>query len=347
MTPLLQVEDLTVRFYTKDGVVNAVNGISYTLNEGEILGIVGESGSGKSVSSMAMLRLIPEPPGKIEKGRVVFDGRDLLRIKPSEMYAVRGKEIGVVFQDPMTSLNPVMPVGRQIAEALEVNLGMDRRHAMQEAVRLLDRVGIPQADQRVRDYPHQFSGGMRQRVMIAMAISCHPKLLIADEPTTALDVTIQAQIVDLVKQLQEELNMAVIWITHDLGVIARLAKRVNVMYAGSIVEMAPIKPLFKHPTHPYTYGLLSALPQPETTGDMDLAYIAGTPPDMINLPPGCPFWPRCQFRTRICTEKRPELINVGDERWSACWHIDRILEASTFTASPETQLSGTQKEAHA
>ncbi|MBN1248654.1 MAG: ABC transporter ATP-binding protein [Anaerolineae bacterium] len=338
MRPLLQVSDLTVRFYTKDGVVQAVNGVSYEMAEGDILGLVGESGSGKSVSSMAMLRLIPEPPGRIENGQVLFDGRDLLRIGRNRMHQVRGREIGVIFQDPMTSLNPVMPIGRQIAEAMEVNLGTDSRQAQAEAVRLLERVGIPQADERVNDYPHQFSGGMRQRVMIAMAISCKPKLLIADEPTTALDVTIQAQIVDLVRQLQEELGMAIIWITHDLGVIARLARRVNVMYAGTIVETAPIKPLFRDPAHPYTLGLLRSLPSLETTSEDDLEYIEGAPPDMINLPPGCPFWPRCAYRTQVCTEKRPKLFDVADGHQSACWHIDRVLKTRSPQARQEVTL---------
>ena len=334
MTPLLQVEDLTVRFYTKDGVVNAVNGISYTLNEGEILGIVGESGSGKSVSSMAMLRLIPEPPGKIEKGRVVFDGRDLLRIKPSEMYAVRGKEIGVVFQDPMTSLNPVMPVGRQIAEALEVNLGMDRRHAMQEAVRLLDRVGIPQADQRVRDYPHQFSGGMRQRVMIAMGLSCNPQLLIADEPTTALDVTIQAQILALIKQLRSELNSSVLLITHDLGVVAQTADEVVVMYLGRIVEQAPIRPLMKAPAHPYTRGLLESLPALADVGAGSggggrrerLASIPGSVPSPMDVPAGCPFHPRCRYmRPGLCDRgSPPPLRTLAPGRKVACFRAEEI-----------------------
>jgi oligopeptide transport system ATP-binding protein len=326
---------LTVRFYTKDGVVNAVNGISYAMNEGDILGLVGESGSGKSVSSMAMLRLIPEPPGKIERGEVIFEGRDLLKIKQGRIHKIRGREIGVIFQDPMTSLNPVMPIGRQIAEAMQVNLGMDKGKTRAEVIRLLERVGIPQAEQRIRDFPHQFSGGMRQRVMIAMAISCRPKLLIADEPTTALDVTIQAQIVDLVKQLQEELGMAIIWITHDLGVIARLAERVNVMYGGTIVETAPIKPIFKNPAHPYTLGLLGSLPSLEAGADQDLAFIKGAPPDMINLPPGCPFWPRCSYRTKVCTEKRPDLLDVGDHHRSACWHIDRVRD----TQAPTTKAT--------
>jgi oligopeptide transport system ATP-binding protein len=324
MRTLLDVIDLDVRFYTKDGVVQAVNGISYSMNQGDILGIVGESGSGKSVSSMAMLRLIPEPPGKIEGGQVLFEGEDILRMKTEQMHAVRGNQIAVIFQDPMTSLNPVMPIGNQIAEAMEINLGFDHHKAMKEAAIVLERVGIPQAEKRLGDYPHQFSGGMRQRVMIAMAISCQPKLLIADEPTTALDVTIQAQIVDLVKRLQQEIGMAIIWITHDLGVIARLAKHVNVMYAGTIVESAPIKPIFKTPAHPYTLGLLGSLPSMDLAADQDLTYIEGAPPDMINLPQGCPFWPRCGFRTEICTKDKPELSIVGQNHSAACWHLDRV-----------------------
>lgn len=330
MQTLLEVKDLDVRFYTKDGVVKAVNGISYTMEHGDILGIVGESGSGKSVSSMAMLRLIPEPPGKIEGGQVLLEGRDLLQIKPNQMHTVRGSQVAVIFQDPMTSLNPVMTIGRQIAEAMQINLGMERGKALEEAAAVLERVGIPQAEKRLGDYPHQFSGGMRQRVMIAMAISCRPKLLIADEPTTALDVTIQAQIVDLIKRLQHELGMAVIWITHDLGVIARLAKRVNVMYAGMIVESAPIKPIFKAPAHPYTLGLLGSLPGMDLSSDQELTYIEGAPPDMINLPPGCPFWPRCGYRTEQCTKDRPELTYIADGHSAACWHIDKVRNMQLF-----------------
>ena len=329
MTALLHVKDLEVRFHTKDGIVNAVNGLSYSMEQGDILGIVGESGSGKSVSSMAMLRLIPDPPGKITGGQVLFQGQDLLQLKPRQMHTVRGSQIAVIFQDPMTSLNPVMTIGDQIAEAMQVNLGLDRRKALQETITVLEHVGIPQAGKRLGDYPHQFSGGMRQRVMIAMAISCRPKLLIADEPTTALDVTIQAQIVDLVKRLQEELGMAVVWITHDLGVIARLAKRVNVMYAGVIVESAPIKPLFKTPAHPYTLGLLGSLPGIDLSADQDLNYIEGAPPDMINLPPGCPFWPRCGYRTEHCTQAKPELTAVAADHAAACWHLDRVREFYT------------------
>jgi oligopeptide transport system ATP-binding protein len=332
MAPLLQVEDLEVRFYTKDGEVQAVNGISYSMEQGDTLGLVGESGCGKSVSTMAMLRLIPEPPGKITGGRVLFEGRDLLKMRPSQMHEIRGSQISVIFQDPMASLNPVMTIGNQIAESMQVNLGMDRQQALGQAVELLEYVGIPNAAERIRDYPHQFSGGMRQRVMIAIAISCRPKLLIADEPTTALDVTIQAQIIDLVKRLQQELDMAVIWITHDLGVIARLAKWINVMYAGHIVERGPIVRIFKNPSHPYTIGLLGSLPGLDVTSDQDLRYIEGAPPDMIRLPPGCPFVPRCAYRTEECSAARPDLTGVEADHQAACWNLDRVrLEQSVQT----------------
>jgi oligopeptide transport system ATP-binding protein len=324
MAPLLQVEDLEVRFYTKDGEVQAVNGISYSMEQGDTLGLVGESGCGKSVSTMAMLRLIPEPPGKITGGRVLFEGRDLLKMRPSQMHEIRGSQIAVIFQDPMASLNPVMTIGNQIAESMQVNLGMHRRQALDQAIELLEHVGIPNAADRMRDYPHQFSGGMRQRVMIAIAISCRPKLLIADEPTTALDVTIQAQIIDLVRRLQQELDMAVIWITHDLGVIARLAKWINVMYAGHIVERGPISRIFKNPSHPYTVGLLGSLPGLDVNSDQDLNYIEGSPPDMIRLPPGCPFVPRCAYRTEQCSLARPELVDVELDHSVACWNFDQV-----------------------
>jgi oligopeptide transport system ATP-binding protein len=324
MSPLLEVKNLEVAFDTKYGMVRAVNGITYSIDEGDTLGVVGESGCGKSVSVLSMLRLLPEPPAKITGGQALLNGRDLLRMKYSEINRVRGAEIAIVFQDPMTSLNPVMSIGNQIAESMLVNLGMSHHEAIRKTIQLLERVGIPRAADRMKDYPHQFSGGMRQRVMIAIAISCQPKLLIADEPTTALDVTIQAQIVDLVKQLQEELGMAVIWITHDLGVIARLAKRVNVMYAGSIVEMGPILSIFKHPAHPYTIGLLGSLPGKQVGNDQDLIYIEGSPPDMVRLPKGCPFEPRCFYRTDVCSEKNPDLVSVGEDHQAACWNLELI-----------------------
>jgi len=329
MSHLLEVENLEVVFDTKDGLVRAVNGISYSLDEGDTLGIVGESGCGKSVSVMAMLRLLPEPPARIPGGHVRFAGTDLLAMKRSDMYQVRGKQIAIVFQDPMTSLNPVMTVGGQIAEAVQVNFGVSRAEAINRAIELLQRVGIPQAEERIWDYPHQFSGGMRQRVMIAIAISCGPRLLIADEPTTALDVTIQAQIVDLVKEIQQEMGMAVIWITHDLGVIARLAKKINVMYAGRIVEQGPIKHIFKYPSHPYTVGLLASLPGSEMAREHELRFIQGSPPDMIRLPAGCSFAPRCSFRTERCDQEQPALTEVGDGHLAACWHLDTVRASQT------------------
>ncbi len=332
--PLLDVQDLEVAFFTKDGVVAAVNGISYRLDHGDILGIVGESGCGKSVSSLALLRLIPEPPARILGGRALFDAgtggpRDLLKMAPEELRGVRGSQIAVIFQDPMTSLNPVMTIGNQIAEAVRVNLGQDARTARKRAIEVLSYVGIPRAAERLDDYPHQFSGGMRQRVMIAIAISCQPRLLIADEPTTALDVTIQAQIVELVKRLQAEMGMAVIWITHDLGVIARLARRVNVMYAGSIVEMAPIRDIFHAPCHPYTLGLLNSVPRPNLPRDAELDYIDGAPPDMVRLPTGCAFHPRCAYRRERCLSEKPPLLPVDAEHGAACWYWEEVRAAST------------------
>jgi oligopeptide transport system ATP-binding protein len=332
MSPLLEVKDLEVAFFTKDGVVRAVNGISYSMEEGDTLGVVGESGCGKSVSCMAMLRLIPEPPGKITGGQVLFDGTDLVQMDRNDLHSIRGGKIAVIFQDPMASLNPVMNIGEQIAEAITVNLGYSHKQAMDRTIELLTRVGIPLAEDRVKDYPHQFSGGMRQRVMIAMAISCQPKLLIADEPTTALDVTIQAQIVDLVQSLQRELGMAVIWITHDLGVIARIAKRVNVMYAGFIIESGPAKDVFKHPRHPYTVGLLGSVPKPDVLGNQSLHYIDGTPPDMLRLSEGCSFYPRCPYRGAGCEQGRPTLVEVSEGHVAACWQVDAVAAAQAETA---------------
>ncbi|RLC73457.1 MAG: peptide ABC transporter ATP-binding protein [Chloroflexi bacterium] len=320
MTTLLEVKGLKTRFYTQDGVVHAVNGISYTLDEGETLGIVGESGCGKSVSVLSTMRLIPEPPGKIVGGQVIFEGEDLLKMPMDEIRRVRGNKIAMIFQDPMTSLNPVLTIGRQVEEALELHMGMSRSQARQRAIELLQMVGIPQAEDRIDDYPHQFSGGMRQRVMIAMALSCNPQILIADEPTTALDVTIQAQIVDLVKRLRDEIGMAVIWITHDLGIIAGLADKVIVMYAGYIVETAPVKELYGDPRHPYTIGLLGSLPRLDAHQSRRLVSIEGLPPDLIDLPPGCPFAPRCDYIIDRCLEENPPLEVVGPNNHRiACW----------------------------
>ncbi len=321
MSTLLEVKDLETRFYTQDGVVKAVNGITYSLDEGETLGIVGESGCGKSVSVLSLMRLIPDPPGKITNGEVLFEGIDLLKMDMEEIRHVRGNKIAMIFQDPMTSLNPVLTIGRQVSEALELHMGMDKSQARDRTIELLEMVGIPQAEQRIDDYPHQFSGGMRQRVMIAMGLSCNPRILIADEPTTALDVTIQAQIVELVKRLRDELGMAVIWITHDLGVVAGLVDRVNVMYAGYIVETGPVKDIYARPRHPYTIGLLGSLPRLDESAHEKLRSIEGLPPDLISPPPGCPFAPRCDYVIDRCLEENPLLEPVGIDHDTACWNL--------------------------
>ncbi|MCJ7738220.1 MAG: ABC transporter ATP-binding protein [Anaerolineae bacterium] len=321
---LLEVRDLTTRFYTEEGTVFAVDGVSYNLDEGETLGVVGESGCGKSVHALSIMRLIPIPPGRIEKGEVFFRGRDLLKISGDEMRSVRGAQISMVFQDPMTSLNPVLTVGFQITEALELHLGMSDKDARARAAELLTIVGIPESVQRLDDYPHQFSGGMRQRAMIAMALSCNPMILIADEPTTSLDVTIQAQIIDLVKRLQAKLGMTVIWITHDLGVVAGLAQRVNVMYAGRVVETGEVKAIYGNPRHPYTIGLLGSLPRPDQAHGEKLFSIKGEPPDLLMLPDGCPFAPRCEYRVERCVHERPSLTEMESRHFSACWEIERV-----------------------
>jgi oligopeptide transport system ATP-binding protein len=316
---LLEVKGLKTRFFTEDGVVNAVNGITYDLEEGEALGIVGESGCGKSVSVLSVMRLIPQPPGKIVGGEVFFEGRDLLKMDPEDVRKVRGNRMAMVFQDPMTSLNPVLTIGRQIDEALELHMGMDKHQARQRTVELLEMVGIPEAANRADDYPHQFSGGMRQRVMIAMALSCNPRVLIADEPTTALDVTIQAQITDLVKRLRDDIGMATIWITHDLGVVAGLAEKLIVMYAGYIVERASVKDVYGDPRHPYTIGLLGSLPRLDETRKKRLYSMRGLPPDLIDLKPGCPFAPRCDYVIDRCWEETPPLEPVAIGHEIACW----------------------------
>lgn len=327
MGTLLEVRNLKTEFHTQDGVVHAVNGVTFSLEEGETLGLVGESGCGKSVSMLSVMRLIPIPPGKIPSGEVVFQGQDLLKLKDEEMRQIRGNKIAMVFQDPMTSLNPVLTIGRQITEALELHLGMTHEQARKRAAELLKMVNIPEAETHLDDYPHQFSGGMRQRVMIAMGLSCSPQLLIADEPTTALDVTIQAQIVDIVKRLKRELGMAIIWITHDLGVIAGLADRINVMYAGFIVETAPNKEIFANPLHPYTLGLLGSIPRLDEARKEKLTPIEGLPPDLIAMPPGCPFYERCRFRTQKCLEENPPLMSVGVRHWSACWNWEEVKKS--------------------
>jgi len=320
MKPLLEVKNLTTRFKITGGYVHAVNGISYQLSEGDSLGVVGESGCGKSVSMLTLLRLIPQPPGEIPAGEVWYGGRDLLKLPPEQMRHVRGKEIAMIFQDPMTSLNPVMSIGRQITEMLELHMAMNRKQARERAAELLSMVGIPRAADRLDDYPHQFSGGMRQRVMIAMALSCAPQILIADEPTTALDVTIQAQIVDLVKRLRDELGMAIVWITHDLGVVARLVANVIVMYAGYIIERAPVKELYAQPSHPYTLGLLGSLPRLDELERRRLVSIEGAPPDLVDLPQGCPFAARCPYVIERCRQENPPLRSIGPDHEVACWY---------------------------
>ena len=332
--PLIEVNDLRTHFYTQDGVVKAVNGVSFYVNEGETLGIVGESGCGKSVSVLSVMRLIPQPPGKIVDGKVSFQGLDLLKVSDDEIRQVRGNKIAMIFQDPMTSLNPVLTIGRQINEALELHLHMTSDQATKRSAELLKMVGIPEAEARLRDYPHQFSGGMRQRAMIAMALACDPQLLIADEPTTALDVTIQAQIVDLVKRLRDDIGMAVIWITHDLGVVAGLADRVMVMYSGYVVEEAPVKELYGDPRHPYTLGLLHSIPRLDETRREKLQPIEGLPPDLIDLPVGCPFELRCAYSVERCHAEVPSLEPVGPGHRIACW-VDVTTTQPRSSAEPE------------
>jgi oligopeptide transport system ATP-binding protein len=320
MARLLEVTDLQTEFNTSDGIVKAVNGISYTLDEAEIIGIVGESGSGKSVSVLSLLQLLPQPPARIKGGTAVFDGRDLLQMSDSEIRTVRGNQIAIIFQDPMTSLNPVLKIGKQIGEALQLHLGMTEEQARRRSIELLNHVGIPMAEERVDQYPHQLSGGMRQRVMIALGLSCSPRLLIADEPTTALDVTIQAQIIALVRRLQAETGMAIIWITHDLGVVAGLADKVIVMYSGHVVEYAAVDDLFEDTRHPYTEGLLASLPDIGADNAEELKTVRGTPPDLTRLPPGCPFAPRCDYVMEKCRQETPPLMPMGGpNHYAACW----------------------------
>ncbi len=317
---LLSVKNLKTYFYTEDGVVPAVDGISFDLDKGGTIGIVGESGSGKSVTSLSVMRLIPIPPGKIEAGSVIeFEGRDLTKLSESEMRRIRGNEISMIFQEPMTSLNPVFTIGDQIMEAIILHQKLDRRQARNKAVEMLTLVGIPSPEQRVDEYPHQLSGGMRQRVMIAMALSCNPKLLIADEPTTALDVTIQAQILDLMRNLRQDFDTAIMLITHDLGVIAELVEQVAVMYTGKIVEYADTETVFHDPQHPYTLGLLGSIPRMDTD-QQRLQAIPGSVPTPGNFPEGCGFHPRCPYAKDLCVEKKPPLFRVGgEEHLSACW----------------------------
>jgi oligopeptide transport system ATP-binding protein len=316
---LLEVNDLRTRFHIAEGIVHAVNGISFYLDEGKTLAVVGESGCGKSVTMLSILRLLAMPPAEIASGQALYLGRDLLQISEHEIEHIRGKEIAMVFQDPMTSLNPVLTIGRQLSEPLRVHMGLEKQACYDRSVQLLEQVGIPDAAKRLNDYPHQFSGGQRQRAMIAMALACAPSILIADEPTTALDVTIQAQIVELVQRLRANLNMAVIWITHDLGVVAELAERVIVMYAGFIVEEAFVDDLYGDPRHPYTLALLAALPRIDRRRDKRLHSIPGAPPNLLVEPKGCPFAARCEFVFDRCRTEMPPLIHVGQNHRAACW----------------------------
>ena len=317
--PVLEVNDLRTVFRFRGGTIFAVNGVSFRLGAGELLGVVGESGSGKSVTMMSLMKLLPMPPGEIVSGSVRLGGRELLTLAPDAMRQVRGRDVGFIFQDPMTSLNPVFTVGYQLMEPLRAHLGLSREKARGRAAELLALVGIPSPEERMNDYPHQFSGGMRQRVMIAIALACNPKVLIADEPTTALDVTIQAQIVELVKSLRRELGMGIIWITHDLGVVAGIADRVMVMYGGLIVEHAPVDALYAQPQHPYTRALLETLPRADATEPTRLKSIGGQPPHLSAAPRACPFAPRCAYAFDRCRRENPPLLPLGGDHDVACW----------------------------
>jgi oligopeptide/dipeptide ABC transporter ATP-binding protein len=325
MATLLEVRDLKTYFFTQAGVVKAVDGVSYDLEEGEILSLVGESGCGKSVSALSLMRLIPDPPGKTVDGEIIFDGQDLLKLTDAQMRGVRGKQMAMVFQEPMTSLNPVLTVQRQLTESLELHLGMSRTDARQEAVRRLEQVGIPDPKRRIKQFPYQFSGGMLQRVMIAMALSCNPKLIIADEPTTALDVTIQAQILELMKNLSRAYGVSLIIITHNLGVVARYADRVNIMYAGKIIERGTAGDIYQNPSHPYTLGLLNSVPRLDLPRKEKLDPVEGQPPDLINLPAGCAFRERCRFAIDRCAQEIPPLQLVGDSHFSACFAASDLV----------------------
>jgi peptide/nickel transport system ATP-binding protein len=335
--PVLAVEDLRVQFDTDAGVVKAVDGVSWAVRPGETLGIVGESGSGKSVTAMSVMGLVPTPPGRFPSGRILFRGRDLLRMRPDELRAIRGRAVSMIFQDPLTSLNPVFRVGDQIAEVIRVHERLGKVPARERAVDLLAEVGIPNPGQRARDYPHQFSGGMRQRAMIAMALALDPAVLLADEPTTALDVTVQAQIMDLLLRLQERRGTAIVLITHDLGLVASHADRVLVMYAGRVAELAGVEDVYYRPRHAYTFGLLSGVARLDRRRAERLRPIRGQPPSLINVPPGCPFHPRCPFATEVCrTDPPPLTVQERIDHLAACHHSDEVAEAAraAFGAAP-------------
>jgi oligopeptide transport system ATP-binding protein len=338
---ILSVENLKTYFRTEDGLVKAVDGVSFELERGETLGIVGESGSGKSVTNLSILRLIPDPPGKIAGGKVEFDGIDLLSISKTEIRKIRGKRIAMIFQDPMTSLNPFLRISKQLMEMTQLHLGYNKRQAYEHAIKMLELVGIPDPESRVDNYPHEFSGGMRQRVMIAMALSCEPELLIADEPTTALDVTIQAQILELIKNLKTRTGASVILITHDLGVVAGMTDHIIVMYAGKVFEQAPTRELFATPGNPYTKGLLRSVPDP-TSEQGKLYQIPGLPPDVAHLPPGCPFAPRCERAEDICGRELPPFVQLTADHHSFChfahdvYAESKAARAASSSGAPET-----------
>ncbi len=324
MAALLQIEDLVIDFATPAGVLRAVNGVSYDVSPGEIVAVVGESGSGKSVTALSILRLLPEPPARISGGRILLDGVDLLTLDDERIRQVRGGRVGMVFQEPMTSLNPVLSIGRQLTEAMRAHLGLTPAAARDRAVELLDMVGIAEPERRLKQYPHHLSGGMRQRVMIAMALACEPELIVADEPTTALDVTIQAQILELMQGLCRRMGVALVIITHNLGIVARHADRVNVMYAGRVVERGPAAEIYRRPSHPYTVGLLNSVPRLDRPRGAPLDPIPGSPPDPLALPSGCAFRPRCSLATALCAEEVPTLRDAGEAHQSACFEIDAL-----------------------
>ena len=324
---LLEVSDLRTYFHTDDGLLKAVDGISFAVNRGETLGIVGESGSGKSVTNLSIIRLVPSPPGEIVSGKIIFDGQNILQLSEPDVRKIRGRRIAMIFQDPMTSLNPFLKISRQLMEMTQLHLGHSKSQAHDHAIKMLETVGIPDARRRADDYPHQFSGGMRQRVMIAMALSCKPELLIADEPSTALDVTIQAQILELIRKLKAETGTSVILITHDLGVVAGMTDHVIVMYAGKLFEQAPTQELFAAPGNPYTKGLLRSVPDP-TSEQGRLYQIPGQPPDVAHLPPGCPFAPRCERAEEICTREFPPLVQLNANHHSLCHFAQEVYEDS-------------------
>jgi oligopeptide/dipeptide ABC transporter ATP-binding protein len=330
---LLEVNDLATYFFTADGVVKAVDGISYHIDEQESVAIVGESGSGKSVSALSIMRLVANPPGRVVHGEVIFEGTDLLKITENDMRRVRGNDIAMVFQEPMTSLNPVLTIGFQLAEALKLHLDMTTRQALDRAAELLTLVGIPDAERRLKDYPHQFSGGMRQRVMIALAVSCNPRLIIADEPTTALDVTIQAQVLEVMRDLAVEFGTALVIITHNLGVVARYAERVIVMYAGRIIESGSATDVYHNPKHPYTLGLLKSVPRLDEDRPEKLEAIEGLPPLVIDLPDACAFAPRCPYVIDKCNEAMPELKEIGPSHWSRCFRSEELDQIAAAAAA--------------